>query len=477
MEKTMLWEAFSTLSRAELRECEYFVDTPFFNRKKQVGRLFQYLRTVLEQSGAPRAEAAFEAAFPDEKAFDDQKMRLAMSDLLALIERFWLLEGGEEERARKKVRLSKIFRGRNLDKQARIALREAQEALPQIPFRNLDFFEHRIQVETEAYHVASATKRFEDFNLQAISDLVDQHFVARKLRHTCIMLSHQAVFKKEYDLGLYPLILEYVEKKGWTGEAAISLYYHACRFLEGHSPDHHFQEFRKGLVEQGDLFPREEQLALFLLAINFAVKKINVVGQHWYGETLQLYKTALERELLFKDGQISRFAYNNIVTIAIRTQEVDWADTFLHQYRPFLERKYREASFSLNAARVAYVKKDYGIALLHLQKADYKDFINSLNAKTLQIKIYFEQGEPELLESHLDSMQNYIRRQRAVGYHRENYLNMVKYTRALIRLSAAAERKNLREQIEQAQPLTEREWLLSMLEERPKPTNAEAATR
>jgi hypothetical protein len=53
----------------------------------------------------------------------------------------------------------------------------------------------------------------------------------------------------------------------------------------------------------------------------------------------------------------------------------------------------------------------------------------------------------------------------------------VKYTRALIRLSAAAERKNLREQIEQAQPLTEREWLLSMLEERPRPTNAEAATR
>ena len=210
----------------------------------------------------------------------------------------------------------------------------------------------------------------------------------------------------------------------------------------------------------------DELRALYLLAINFGVKKCNAAADlSWYQATFNLYREALEHSLLLENGMLSRFAYHNIVGAAIRLNEVDWAEAFIHDYRSRLERRFRKSAYSLNLARVSYARKDFDAALTYLQYADYKDFINSMNAKTIQLKIFFETKEYDLLESHLESMANYIRRQRAVGYHRENYLKIVRYTRSLMRLNPDDSKAivQLKGQIGQEPALTEKDWLLSWL--------------
>ena len=83
----------------------------------------------------------------------------------------------------------------------------------------------------------------------------------------------------------------------------------------------------------------------------------------------------------------------------------------------------------------------------------------------MALKIYFEQGEYEVLQSHLDAMTHYLRRNRVIGYHRENYLNLIVMTRRLLALPRAKgfAHERLRMQIEAINPLTERGWLLTML--------------
>lgn len=62
-------------------------------------------------------------------------------------------------------------------------------------------------------------------------------------------------------------------------------------------------------------------------------------------------------------------------------------------------------------------------------------------------------------------MHTFIIRQRAAGYHRENYLHIVRFTRALLRLHAhqPAEMDALRQQMEAEPALSEKEWLLEQL--------------
>ncbi len=457
MEKTLLWEAFSRLGKSELREFDKFVRSPFFTQKTQLAALCAYLRRCRETGEKPEYDRAYAAAYPGAR-YDDQKMRLANSDLLALLEHYWIYQEKFADPERNKIRLAGAYRKRNLPKHGQIALREARRSREQRSWRHAEHFDDLHRIELEQFQMASAAKRYEAFNLQEISDLLDTTYIARKLRHVCFARSHQAVVKTEYRFGLLDAIYAHVEAEGLLAIPAIALYFHGAQFLSDPAAEDHFFRFRETLSACADQFPDDELRALYLLALNFGIKKSNETGgQHWYRATFDLYREALDRELLLENGILSRFAYHNIVGVAIRLREIAWAEEFLHRYKPALERSFREAAFSLNMARVAY-----GEALLHLQRADYKDFINSLNAKTLQLKIYYETAETDLLESHLDSVQNYIRRQRTVGYHRDNFLNIVRYTRALLRCKPE-EVESLRRQIESEPVLTEKEWLLEQL--------------
>lgn len=465
MQNTRLWEAFSSFAKSELRAFDKFVRSPFFNQKIQLVGLFDYLRQCIENGSAPQSDIAWSAAYPG-LTYDDQKLRLANSDLLKLLEHYWMYQEKFADMERNKIRLAGAYRKRNLPKHAEVSLREARQSRETRPFRHAEYFDDLYRIELEQFQSASAAKRYEAFNLQEISDLMDKTYIARKLRHVCFALSHQAVTRAPYLFGLLEAVFAHVETEGLLEIPAIALYYHGCHFLADPTAEMHFSQFRQILSAHADQFPTDELRALYLLAINFGIKKSNESSDTgWYRATFELYREALGRDLLLENGMISRFAYHNIVGVAVRLQEVAWAEEFIQKYKPALERRYRESSFSLNMARVAYTRRQYRDALLHLQRADYKDFINGMNAKTLQLKIFFETGEFELLDSHLDSIKNFIRRQRAVGYHRDNYLNIARYMRAIMRLDpnddAAAD--ELRLQIESESVLTEKEWLLGKL--------------
>jgi tetratricopeptide (TPR) repeat protein len=248
---------------------------------------------------------------------------------------------------------------------------------------------------------------------------------------------------------------------------AVGLYFHCYHFLKDpfESGEGHFQRFHEMLATCADTFPKEELRTLYLLAINFGIKKINETREGWLRITLDLYKSALALDLLLENGQISRFAFTNIVASAVKVGEADWAEHFILEYRPSLERSWRDVTASLNLARVAYARKDYSSALQHLQRSDYKDTINNMVAKIYQLKIYYETDELDLLNSHLASLKNYVRRHTAIGYHRTNYTRILHYTEQLMALNFNNTKAiaTLREKIQAEPILTEKEWFLEML--------------
>ena len=82
------------------------------------------------------------------------------------------------------------------------------------------------------------------------------------------------------------------------------------------------------------------------------------------------------------------------------------------------------------------------------------------------IKIYYEEGEYGVLDSLLESLRTYINRKKAIAYHKNIYNNLIRFTKRLIRLSPydKAQKAKLRQEIEAANPLPERKWLLEQLD-------------
>ena len=466
MENARLWQIFALLTPLERKHLGQWLQSPFFCRRKQPLALYRYFQACLEKAQVPEQIPAYQAIFGKKSAFKAQSLRQITSELLAQLEHFLVYQEKFTNSGDYAIGLAAAYRKRGLEKHFQQSLRAARAGWSRQPYRHSEYYEAQAAIEYEQYQFLSAGRRTEALNWQEVINQTDTAFIAQKLRHACFALSHQAVFNTEYQFGLLDAVLAHInQSKALQKIPAIGLYYFCYLFLTEAEGETYFVQFKKQLFVQVGQLPVEEQRNLHLLALNFCIRKINQLEIDYFREALDLYQSALKSDLLLENGQLSHFAYNNIVAIALKVDDTDWAEQFIQEQAPFLEKKHRNASFHLNLARVEYRRQNMKSALLHLQEADYKDLINNLIAKTLQLKIYFETGEFDALDAHLQSMQTFIRRQKGIGYHKTNYQNIIRYTRRLMQLNtnSRSAQRSLRQQLEEEPVLTEKEWLLEMV--------------
>lgn len=151
--------------------------------------------------------------------------------------------------------------------------------------------------------------------------------------------------------------------------------------------------------------------------------------------------------------------------MGLKVKEYDWVEEFIKKYKSQLRKDFQVSAFALNMAQLEYHRNNRSQVLTLLQRADYKDLLMNLSAKTLAAKTYFELDEKELLEAHLQTMQVFIQRKKIMGYHRKNYLNFIQFLQKIIRLPnfEKEKRNKLLEKIRKAEFLTEKKWLLEKM--------------
>lgn len=484
MEKSRLLKLLRTLSKEELRGLKKFVRNPFFNQRSEVPALLDVLEKSLKTGrDLPGKEQAYRQIFAgrlnDEMVlesksaspapdFDDHRVRMAMSFLYQLSGQFLAVQDFLNDRPQYQRRLASIFRRRNLPEQFAKTCEEAIAAHERQPLRDAAFFEENYQILLEKHRFAVESQNFENLDFQELSDRLDYTFLARKLWQSCFMLAHQSVSNANYRFGLLEAVLTHIEQTNALEIPAISIYYHCYRALTNPTEKTHFQTFKMLLMRHGALFSAEELRDLFILAINFCIRQYNAGNQAYLAEQFELYREGFAKKYFLTDGSLSRYTYQNAATIGLVMHELEWVEGFVHEYRSALKEEHRESLFNFNLARLEYQRRDLGKALQLLQKAEYKDLMLSLAAKTLQLKIFFELQEFDLLESHLQAIRAFIRRKKVMGYHRENYLNTVHFTQKLLEtnLFDKEERAVLRREIEETKAVAEKEWLLAVMDDK-----------
>ena len=88
-------------------------------------------------------------------------------------------------------------------------------------------------------------------------------------------------------------------------------------------------------------------------------------------------------------------------------------------------------------------------------------------AKTMLLKIYYEQDEYDAFESLLESLRIYLQRKEALDATRKTaYKNMISLMKKMLHLNifSKAQREKFRELVVQTNPLAEREWLLKQMD-------------
>ena len=203
-----------------------------------------------------------------------------------------------------------------------------------------------------------------------------------------------------------------------------------------------------------------------MAAINYCTAKVNQGAVGYYWRAFKIYCSAIDNEVLLENNIITRYTFGNAVTSAIKIGDFDWAEKFIEKFQIFLEEKQRNSIVNFNLSRVYFEKGDYNHAQQLLTQFEYDDMLLNIIAKTMLLKIYFEQDEPDAFESLLESMRIYLQRKEALDPTRKaSYKNMISLMKKLMHINpySKAQKEKLRELVNTTNPLMERDWLLRQL--------------
>lgn len=393
-----------------------------------------------------------------------------MSRLQRLAEQFLAYQHWRGKQSAFEIDLLQVFRHRGLELHFEETLRAAQANLERQPLRNGEYYATRRQLLWEEARFGQHQNATGLKILSRLSDNADLLWVTQKLHYLCLHRAQQVLYKSEEELRPGREVEEILLRYDLLQTPSVAIWYYCLKMLENPDSPEYFGKFKQPLLEQGHLFDTSEIRDLFLFAINYCIRQVNEGHTSFFHDIMDFYKDGLAKGYLLENGVLSRFTYHNIVAAGLQTLEFEWVEDFIARYKNALERTYRDSSYSFNRARLEFKRRRYGDALQLLQHTHYYDPLLSLAARTMSLKIYYELNEYDLLDSHLEALENYIRRKTALGYHRANYLNLVRYTRKLIsvNLSDKAATESLRRKILAEPVLTEREWLLEQLADRRK---------
>ena len=465
MRSTELYKILMTLSKQEWIDLRQYISSPYFKHSQPIITLFEVLFcSIFEKEEIPTKTFLFQETFKS-KIYNDLKLRKVFSTLKHAVEGFLVHQAKTNEPISHSIALANEYRNRGLDKHFHKSVRKLKGYLDAKEIQNAEYYESLFAYEKLLFQFHSSRQRTKELNLQEVNHFLDISFTAQKIRQACLALSHQTVFKKEYDLGLIQYVLGFIEERSLWKIPAIGVYYYAYKALVNSDDLDSFYKLKKSLIDFGERFPGNEAGDLYKLAINYCIKLYNRGHSTLLKDEFELYQVGLRKKYLLTKGQISRFTFRNMTTLAIALGELDYLESFIEKYRHFLKVGYQESMYSFCSACLEYERNSYGKALSLLQKAEYKDVLLNLAAKTLMAKIYFELNEWDVLDAHLMAMNTFIRRKEIIGYHQQNYLNTIRFIRRLMEMPQFDKegKTKLKEELQGTSSVAEKTWLLTKM--------------
>lgn len=466
MRDTLAFSLFSVLNERERLHFGKFLKSPYFNKRPDVFKLYHFFTHESKNEFKKLThENAWAALYPD-RPYDRAQMNYALHFFCERAEQFLACEELLADTFQSQLLRCRAFRHRGLlahfDTNARKLARDHAAS----PFRNAGWWLFEYQLQNEIFARQALQRRGGGANLAQTTSALVNFFLLENMRWSATAAA-QASLSRSVQSPV-PFGEEALRVAGQTPPAdnpALALVYAGLQALTHPDDESHFVRLKTLLHQHVALFPPAEARDLYMTAINFAIRRHNRGNRAYTREAFDLYREAFDKGVLSENAQLPPYTFINILNLAQLLGEHDWSRAFLEQGRPLLPPAERENTYRYALAGYHFRRSEYEPVLTLLREVDFSDIFIQLDARKMLLRSYYELGEWPALASLLDSFKAFLNRHKALGYHRDSYLNLIKFTQKLMKTTGKSRtaRKRLAARIQAAEALAEREWLLGKL--------------
>lgn len=465
-----IWLTLRQMSHEEHLRLLRFLRSPYFIASKTMAPLCEtFVRLIEKNEAGFDRQQVWQKVFPN-TPYDDVNFRKYCSDLLKRTSAFLAHELFAADAAQQSLGTLEYVVQNKVEPLYTAALRNAKAALDGHEYRHSEHFLHQFRLERQYYEMMGFDVKLNTrTNLEEISSQLDLFYWIEKLKVFSAMLSQQRTGNYPYQLHFMAEIDAFLRKYPVEEVPELAIHYYSFRTLYEPDTVAHYYKFRELLDQYATRIPQKEAIELFDIALHYCTGKINTGERAFFQEYFDLFVEALEKGIFLQNGSLATWRYTNIVAAALGLGKIEWAENFVQQYKSHLPAESRQNTYAFNLARVYRFLKKHDEVLDLLQNVEYEDIRINLISKLTLLITHYERKDHEVLDSFIESFRVFLNRHKNIPQQRRRaYLNLLKYTRRLIRLrpgDTAAIQKLRTEVIREKSAMVNFEWLLEKLAE------------
>lgn len=479
MKDRKITRALTRLSIYELNSFRRFLLSPYFNQNEAFVVFFDMLNEAIradKDPGSVDSREVWTRIYGADTPYNDVKFRKLSSDLFALFEEFIMQKEMEGDGSEKLRLLMKAYINRNLSELYGSLIHHIEFNKKLHQNKNAEHYLNMYNIERAImdinFHDNTIGRKVEMdkvLNVEEMSYNLDVFFIAEKLRSYCTLLSWNQTFKLNKKIIGIDVILKLAQSPFFKDYPPIAIYYliSVIKSQEGNTEDYY--KLKDLMIANLHHFDKKESKDLLDLVIGYCVSLGNKGLPEFERESFEWYKLGLKNDIIIRDEHISPTTFRNIVALAVKLGEYIWAEEFIVDYSIFLDPSVRESNVNFSLARVEWYNKNYKKVIQLLAYTEYTEVFQALLSRTLLLLSYYELGEEESLESLFSSFKLYLDREKTLTKQRkEQYYNLIKLTRTLTKTknNNKAKLNKLQVEIENAEAVVNKNWLLEKLNEK-----------
>ena len=341
VEDLKVFVALRYLNIYELNRFRKFVMSPYFNVNDKITGIFTFWEPWLreENEGFPDRGVSWQAA-TGKSEYNDVQFRKICSDLLRLYEQFLVQESFSQNGLHKADYLLEAVHEKRLEPLYNSSVRTAQRLSDQYFLRPASHYYYQYSFERWIYNLQGLEiERSREINVEQIAKNLDLFYLAEKMRYYCYVLARKPITRHEYDLLFMDAIVKHIETEGYDDVVPINFYYQI--YLTQTSPDEpeHYRKLKALINEKIYMLPEIEGKEIIDSALNYCIRRINEGKSEFLKEIHELYKEALENELVFINEKITPWTFRNMVVSGLRLGEYAWVEKFIRDYQDRIDEK------------------------------------------------------------------------------------------------------------------------------------------
>lgn len=461
---TKIQEIYLSLSNTEKDEIKSLLQIDFFNQSQLISNLHETLSSHEVIQRYDKKEI-YNLSYRDDSAYNDLNLRVSISKLMKLVERYLLMKNVDKFPLSEVEILTQFYKSRNLEKNYHSFFALEKK-------RHFDSYEDYLQYQ---YNYANRKLEYINFHyahdqsklkkqIEEIFEVKKELKYFRTLALMCDVKSFQQKYISDSDMEEYHVEIEKLNKNRDNLDLMLSIYLYVY-YLYIDPKEENFLEVKQKVFSQEIPYKSNLQGILSHLQ-NFCIRFVNSGKTEYLSHLFDLYELRLT--LIKQEGELNSANFRNIVYCALQLDKIDWSEKFVEQYNQYMNKEERENAYNFNYARIFFEKKKYKSAMRQLLKVTYEDAFYATSARILLIKCYFELSDTQPLISCCSSLIQYLKRSKSFTKQRiENIRAFVKYTKLIQKNRLHQNQsyfKKLGSKIADIQTM-EKEWLTGKCEE------------